>query len=116
MFIFTYLIQATIIYLITYPDPLENFIVKHDYRNAPGRQSKLLNAEALSSRATEGSGVVLVEYMQYFIQHSIDVFPQMLEKRPFVIASIFALKCGVGKYPGNFDLKKVSGVFKYPLS
>lgn len=50
-----------------------------DSRKDRARRSKLTNAETLSSRATEGSRVVPVEYIQDFIQHSIDVSSKMLE-------------------------------------
>jgi transposase len=46
------------------------------------KRGKLSDVETLTSRVIEGSKDVLIENLQNFIQHSIDIFPKCLNREP----------------------------------
>ena len=46
------------------------------------KRDKLSDVETLTSRVIEGSKDVPIEHLQNFIQHSIDIFPKCLNKKP----------------------------------
>jgi transposase len=67
------------------------------------KRGKLTDAETLSSRIIEGSEDVSVEHLQNFIQHSINVISNYLNKKPLwsvCLVKLFLLS-------GQFILKKL---------